>query len=562
MESDQTRENEIQVKRHSFAHLLAMAVLSLYKEARIGIGAATDNGFYQEFLLEKELNNEDLQKISEEMLRLISLELPFQQITISKNEAFDILHLQGQLFKTEILEQIPDETVSFYKTGSEFFDLCKGPHVSHTGNLGPFMLTHITKVHWNNDESRPRLQRIYGVAFQTQEELDKYLTHQKDVREKNYLKTGNLIELFSFEELTHIPTMLPKGVALFNNIKDYITKANIESGFKLINTPLGQINPHTKNVELTSYNYDDLLKVFKSKKRSYKHLPFKLAQLNTFFYTEKIKNNTPLLDQFYSTGDIGITICDREDLKNQINLQVSKILNIIKYLGLTDFKLELALKGTSEEKYSGGPKEWLKLQGILVEAVKPLGITIYEAVNTAENVGPGFNFIYEDIQNTRWNLANIYIDIKNSQNDSIKFIDAKNKQKDPYIIVKSFSLSIERIFALIIEKYQGAFPLWLSPVHVNVIPISKKYNAFAKEIYFRLMQEGLSATIDLSVNTMQNKIKNSQQKLIPYMLILGQKEQLNKTVSVRPRSDQDLGMMKIDEFIGIIKQELRNYQTF
>lgn len=562
MDTEQNRENEIQVKRHSFAHLLAMAVLSLFKETKIGIGAVVDNGFYQEVLIDKELTSEDLNKISEEMKRLISSEIPFQQINISKNEAFDILHLQGQIFKTEILEQITDETVSFYKTGNEFFDLCKGPHVNHSGNLGPFQLTQVTKVHWNNDETRPILQRIYGVAFNTQEELDKFIEEQNQIKEKNYLKTGSSIDLFMIDETTQIPILLPKGLVLQDKLIQYLYKTNVETGFKLIKSPLIQINQQNQNIELASFSNKDLLKVFKQKKRSYKNLPFKLAQINYFFSTDKAKTNIPLLDQIYTQADIGILVSDKEGLKNEINLLVSKILGLFRFFGLNDFKLELALKGPNEEKYYGNQKEWYKLQNVLIESVKNLGTVVYEAINTAEYVGPGFNFICEDIKKNKWKIATIYIDMQTSHSKNIKFADATGKRKDAYIIVKSFALSIERIMALIIEKFQGAFPLWLSPIHVNLIPISKKYNAYAKEVYFKLMQEGLSATIDLSAGTMQNKIKNSQEKLIPYMLIVGQKEQQNTTVSVRPRSDQDLGMMKIDEFIGIIKQELRNYQTF
>jgi threonyl-tRNA synthetase len=562
MEIDQNRENQIQIKRHSLAHLLAMACLAVFKDAKIGIGAAIENGFYQEVLIDKELTNEDLEKISDEMKKLIAAELPFQQITISKNEAFDILHLQGQIFKTEILEQIPDETVSFYKTGSEFFDLCKGPHVNHTGNLGSFLLTNVSKVYWNNDQTRPKLQRIYGVAFNTQIELDKFIIEQNEIREKNYLKTGSLIELFTLTQDNDIDAFLPKGVVLMDTIKEYVYKTNLASGFKIIRTPLVKLNKTTKTLDYPEFKVKDLISVYKSKKRSYKTLPFRLAQINYFISPDKANDYLPLLNQIYTQADIGIVIADKEDLVEQINIAVSKIMNIFKFLGLHDYKLELALKGNSQEKYFGNPKEWLKLESLMVDSVKNLGITVYEAVNTASDSGPGFNFIYEDIKKNRWKLATIEIDLKSSHEQNLKYIDEKGKEKEAFLISKSFITSIECVFALIIEKFQGAFPLWLSPVHVNVIPISKKYNNYAKEVYFKLLQEGLSATIDLSANTMQTKIKNSQQKLVPYMLILGQKEQMNHTASVRPRSDQELGMMKIDEFIGIIKQELRNNQTF
>lgn len=562
MEIDQDRENEIQIKRHSFAHLLAMATLAVFKDAKIGIGAAIDNGFYQEVLVEKDLTQDDLSKISEEMRKLITLELPFQQITINKNEAFDILHLQGQIFKTEILEQIPDETVSFYKTGTEFFDLCKGPHVSHTGNLGPFMLTHVTKVYWNNDETRPKLQRIYGVAFNKQEELEQFVIEQNEIREKNYLKTGSLIELFTINEDNEIEAFLPKGVVLMDSLREYVYKTNLATGFKMVRIPLVAINKTTKTLEFPEFSANDLVKVYKSKKRSYKALPFRLSQLNYFINNDRSQEIIPLLNQAYNHADIGIIVTDKDNLMDQINVTVSKIVNIFKFFGLNDFKLELALKGQSQEKYYGNPKEWLKVQDMIMEAVKNLGITIYESINTAEESGPGFNFIYEDMKKNRWKLATVQVDLKTANEENIKFVDEKGREKEAYLITKSFATSIEKVFALIIEKFQGAFPLWLSPVHVTVIPISKKYNSYAKEVYFKLLQDGLSASIDLSANTMQTKIKNSQQKLVPYMLILGQKEQMNRTASVRPRSDQDLGMMKIDEFIGIIKQELRNHQTF
>lgn len=562
MDTDQTRENEIQVKRHSFAHLLAMAVLNLYKEAKLGIGAVIDNGFYQEIMLDRELGDQDLGLITKEMQRLIELELPFTQINISKNEAFDILHLQGQIFKTEILEQIPEDTVSFYKTGNEFFDLCKGPHVNHTGNLGSFKLTHIAKNHWNNDESRPILQRIYGVAFENDAEMQDFITHQQQIKEKDYLKTGEQIELFFIDPSQIIPILLPKGVALFEKLREQITRANIECGFKLIRSSLIQLNDQVQTLDLLAYSSKDLIKIYKSKKRSYKNIPFRLAQINNFYFPEKLKTNIPLLDQICCQADLGITICTKEILKTELNQQISKIINLMKFFGLEDFKLELALRGPLDQEYYGNQKEWYKLQNILIESVKSLGLVVYEAVNTAQKEGPGYNLVYEDIKNKKWKLATVFIDIEKSHTENIKYADSTGKDKDAYIITKSFCLSVERIMGLIIEKYQGAFPIWLSPVHVNLIPISKKYNTYARELYFQLIQQGISATIDLSAATMQNKIKKSQEKLIPYMLIIGQKEMQNSTVSVRPRSDQDLGMMKLDEFVGIIKQELRNYQTF
>ncbi len=581
---DSNRYSEIETIRHSFSHILAMAVMRLFKDTKLGIGPAVDNGFYHDFLFSNPIGNKELEQIEAEMHKIIEEELPFQQISVPKEQAFDILHLQGQVFKTEILSKLTDSEVTFYKTGQEFMDLCRGPHVDNTGKLGAFKLIGISGVYWDNDESRPNMQRIHGLAFKTQEQLDKYLDEQNKKIERDHRTIAAQLELclFEAENGAGLPIWLPRGMAIRRIIMNYLHKENNKIGQKYVQTPLisrTQIFRDSGDLEkgknfmfppivleneysLKPRSVVHHIQIFKSKKRSYKNLPFRISEFDTTFRNEKSGELSGLSRVRSFTSDSNTIICSHEELLNELTKAFQLTKKIYDDFQLKNYKAELAMKGPNDNQYLGNPKEWLKAQNTLAEAAKNSGLTIYEAPNTANILGPAINFMFPDVRARQWKIGSIQIDITAPTVFKLNYVDSKNKKKQPEVFYRTSIGSIERFFAFIVEHFGGAFPLWLSPVHVNIIPISEKYVEYAQKICDELIENDLNVEIDMASETMQNKIRQSQLQMIPYMLILGEKELDNDTVSVRPRSGQDLGLMKVSEFIQKIKKEIEEKINF
>ncbi|MBD3363066.1 threonine--tRNA ligase [Candidatus Dojkabacteria bacterium] len=580
-----TQKSKLEVMRHSFAHILACAVLRLFKDAKLGIGPAIENGFYHDFQFTKKIGQKELEKIEAEMRKIIEEELPLRQIIVPKDQAFDILHLQGQIYKTEILKTIEDQEVSFYKTGQEFMDLCRGPHVEHTGKLGAFKLTGISGVHWNNDESRPLMQRIHGIAFLTQDSLDKYLEEQKEKAEKDHKKIAARLELYTFNTSngSGLPLWLPNGQAIKKIISDYLYKENTKLGHKYVKTPSiskegAFLPPELKNIS-SRYIYPPIqiedepyslktmslmhnIQLYKVKKRSYRQLPYKLSEFTEIFRNEKSGELTGLLNVRTFTEDTNYVFCTKKQIKHELLKAIQITTKIYEDFGLKDYRIELALKKPKNDLMNINPKEWMKLHDMIINVVKLAGVTAFETPNLAKQGGPGLNFMFEDVHGHHWKLGSINFDIVSPKLFNLKYVNSRNKNKTPYIIYRTSIGSFERFFAILLEDLNGLFPVWLSPVQVNIIPISKKYIEYSEKIRDILVENELNVELDDSPETMQSKIKKSQERMIPYMVILGEKEANNETISVRPRSGQDLGMMKINEFIEKIRVDINNKVIF
>lgn len=582
---DRTEHSNVEIMRHSFSHVLASAVLRLHKNSKLGIGPAIDNGFYHDFQFPMPIGQKDLEKIEEEMKNIIEEELPFQQVVVSKEQALDILNLQGQVFKTEILKAIPDETVSFYKTGTEFMDLCRGPHVEHTGKLHAFKLTGISGVYWNNDENRPQLQRIHGVAFETEEDLAKYFEEQEQKKDKDHRKLAQKLELYTFDPMNGggLPIWLPKGAAITRIIKDYVHKENSKDGYQYVDTPIlsktevfnqsedveenknfmyPEITVEDEEYSLKARSLPHLIQIFNSKKRSYRDLPFKVSEFSTLFRNEKSGELSGLTKIRQFTKDGNLIICSREQVKQVITDTIKQTQRIYEDFGLKDYRIELAMRGSRADYYYGNPKAWYKLEELYVEIAKSLGITLFEAPGSAEKEGPGLNFIFKDVFGRELKLGTIFFDLKAANDYGLKYVDSTNRYKIPFVINRTALGSIERFFGILLEHLSGSFPLWLSPIQVCVIPISEKYTEYSKVVHDFLIEKDINVSIDTAPETMQNKIRTAQMQMIPYMIIIGEKEMANKTISVRPRSGQDLGMMKLDEFLQKIRHEINEKVVF
>lgn len=574
------KQVELEKMRHSFAHVLAMAVIRVCNDAKLGIGPVVDDGFYHDFEFSKPIGSKDLEKIEIEINKIIEEEIPFQQVLIPKTQAFDILHLQGQIYKTEILNSIPDAEVSFYKTGKEFMDLCRGPHVDHTGKLGAFKLTGISGTHWNSDVTRPEMQRIHGIAFETKKELEEFVKLEEEKKSKDHKKLGKQLELFIFDKDNGagLPLWLPKGEAIKRKILDYVYKQNLKYGYKYVETPIISKESVFKKLSSTNHfppmlvekdNYiaqpswtEHHIQIFSSVKRSYRSLPFRLSENTTIFKNEQSGELNGLLRVRNLKVDANTIICSKEQVSNEITKSLKLIKEVYNDFEMKDFRLEVAMRGNDDEYYEGNPKDWIKAETLLMEGVKATGLTAHEAPNTADKHGPGLIFKFKDAYNKSWKLGFLVIDIKGPKTYNLEYIDNNNKSKIPYLIYRSTLGSIERFFGIMLEHTDGTFPVWLSPVQINIIPISEKFVDYAKQLQNLLIDTELSVQVDSAPETMQNKIRESQSNMIPYMLIVGEKEQQTNTVSVRPRSGQDLGMMKIEEFVSKIKVEIENKVNF
>ncbi len=575
--------NQLEIMRHSFAHVLALATLRLYKNAKLGIGPAIENGFYHDFLFDPPINQEDLRKIEDEMQRIIAQELPFQQILVTKDEAFDILNLQGQIFKTEILNSITDEQISFYKTGLEFIDLCRGPHVEHTGKLGAFKLTGISGTNWNNDPSRAVMQRIHGVAFATKKDLERYFEESAQKSERDHRKISQLYELYTTDHSfgSGVPIWLTKGTMIKKKIYDFIFEQNFSFGFKPIETPIiikqtpdqsyvesiaeGQENAKFPSLKadkeefiLRSQILYEHIALYRSKKFSYRSLPYKTSEIGKVFRFEKTGELNGLTKIREFEVESNMIICSKDQIQQSITQALKLTKTIYAAVGLDKVKAELALKRSGDEAgyYQGDPKIWRQLENKIVASCASLGISTIEAPNTAEACGPGINFKLADVFGRELKLGSLFFDISGPVKYNLTFLDSHNKAKQPYLIFHSSIGSLPRFFALLTEKYGGLFPLWLSPIQVKVIPISEKFINYANEITSQILSNNIIAESDNTPETMQKKIRRAQTELIPYMVIVGEKEESNKSISVRPRSGQDLGLMKIEEFINQLKIEI------
>lgn len=570
---------DIETIRHSLAHVLAQAVSRIYPGARLGIGPAVKNGFYYEFELGHKISESDLPEIEEEMSKIIAADMPFKRIIIPREQAFDTLHQLGQIYKTELLHKIPDESISFYKTGEEFIDLCRGPHVSSTSNLNNFKLTKISKVNWLNDKNRPQLIKIEGVGFKTQKKLSDYFESVEELKKREHMQLGQSLELFLLDDSIgkDLPLWLKKGNILRRELTSFLEKELESAEFEYIETPelakqsfydasgylnynsqkfLGSIKDSSSKSLLRLNSSSHHLKLYSSKKRSYKELPYKTFENSVNYFTAQT-NTQGLMKMRRQIEPQGIVVCTYDQMVQEIQNLVSKTKTILNQLGFYEFNLSLVLpQSTHPQNYIANEQNWRQAIEFLKIALEKSNMSAKPVEGHAEFFGPKLVFSVKDNFDREWDLSEITIDLNLAQLLKLRYIDSKNNETVPAIIHYSPISSLEKCLALLIEHYGGAFPLWLSPIQVSLISISKKYNDVVTKIKDVLIRSDLRAELDLRNETMQTKIRDAQMKQIPYMLIIGEKEIKTDSVSVRPRTGRGLGLMRIEEFINKIKGEI------
>jgi threonyl-tRNA synthetase len=553
-----TKDEQLERMRHSASHIMAEAVQCLFSEAKFGIGPTIENGFYYDFELPRPLTPEDLPVIENKMRVIISQNVPFIMEEMSKDEARKIFATQP--YKLELIDEIPDTTVTTYKQGS-FTDLCRGPHLASTGEVKAFKLTHLAGAYWRGDEKRPMLQRIYGVAFESQEELDDYLSWQAEVTKRDHRKLGKELDLFSTHEEIG-PGLIcwhPKGALIRQIIEDFWKSEHIKRGYDIVYTPhiakldLWKTSGHWQfyqdylfsPMEIEGQQY--LLRpmnclghilIYKSQLRSYRSLPLRYAELGTVYRYERTGVLYGLARVRGFTQDDAHIFC-RPD---QVEEEVLEVLNLAQFMmsnfGFDEYELLLS---TRPEKYAGTVSMWEEATESLRRVLERLNLD-YE-VDPGEGVfyGPKIDIKLKDALGHVWQGPTIQVDFNLPQRFNVCYIGEDGSEYNVVMIHRTVLGSMERFLACLTEHYGGAFPVWLSPVQTIIIPIADRHVGYAHEIESDFKSDGIRVQVDNRSERMNLKIREAQLEKVPYMLIVGDKEMASSSASLRLRSGEDVG---------------------
>jgi len=558
---------------HTTSHILAQAVKRLFPDVKLGIGPSIENGFYYDFYTEKPFTPDDLIKIEKEMKKIIKDDYKLEQFEKSKEEAKEIL--KNEPFKLELLEEIPENTVSFYKQG-EFIDLCQGPHLESTGQVKFFKLLSIASSYWKGDESRESMQRIYGISFETEEELKKYLNFLKEAKERDHRVLGQKLDLFSIhpEYGSGLIFWHPKGSIVRKIIEDFWKEVHLKNGYQLLYTPhiaeciLWEKSGHysfykdymfppmevdkNKKFQLKPMNCPFHIIIYQTKTRSYKELPLRWAELGTVYRYEKQGVLHGLLRVRGFTQDDAHIFCTPSQLKEEIKKIIELVFFFLKSFGFSEFSVFLS---TRPEKFVGTVENWEIATKTLESSLKERGID-YE-IDPGEGVfyGPKIDVKIKDCIGRQWQCSTIQVDFNIPEKFEVKFIDEDGKEKTPILIHRAILGSLERFFGVLIEHYKGNFPLWLAPEQLRILPITERHNEYSKKIEEKL-KENFRVSVDLRNEKIGKKIRDAEEEKVPYMLIIGDKEIETGNIALRKHKKGMAGNFTLKEIEEKLKKEV------
>jgi threonyl-tRNA synthetase len=559
--------------RHSAAHVMADAVLEMFPDAQLAIGPPIEDGFYYDFNLPRSLTPDDLREIEERMRRIVAGDFPFVREFMDRDEAIDFFTRRNQPFKVEIIRDLPEEglengRVSIYKDG-KFLDLCKGPHVERTGQVGPFKLLNVAGAYWRGDEHRPMLQRIYGTAWETQEELARHLWRREEAERRDHRRLGKELELFHFDPTAPaMPYWLPKGFKLLTELINFWRLEHEKRGYQEISSPLinerslwetsGHWDHYRDNMflipidENVTYgakpmNCPNAMIVFNLKTRSYRDLPLRLSDCDTLHRNERSGTLHGLLRvQKFQQDDAHIFVTE-----DQIEDEYRRIFEIADlFYRIFDLKYTLRL-GTRPEKYLGDLETWDRaeaaLQRILDQHAGPGNYQI--ELGDGAFYGPKIDILMEDALGRSWQMGTIQLDFQLPRRFGCVYVDRDGTQRTPVVIHRVIYGSLERFIGILIEHTAGAFPVWLAPLQAVVLPIADRHNGYAQQVVDRLRDASLRVQLDDRREKVQAKIRDAQLQKIPYMLVVGDREQESGTVALRLRTGENLGALAVEEFV-------------
>lgn len=570
--------NRLDVMRHSTAHILAMAVLKLYPKAKLTIGPTIKDGFYYDFDLPEPISEEELPRIEKEMEKIIKEKIPFKQTFLKRNEAKKFY--KDNPYKLELINEIEGDKISFYQT-SDFLDLCRGPHVSDTGKVGAFKLTHIAGAYWRGSEKNPMLTRIYGTALPTQKQLNQHLKKIEEVKQRDHRKLGKELDLYSISDEVGPGLILwhPKGALIRTILEDYWREEHKKAGYEFVFTPhigratLWEKSGHLKWYKESMFSAIDIerdkyylkpmncpfhMLIYKSETHSYRDLPMRLAELGTVYRYERsgVLHGMTRVRGF--TQDDAHIFCTPDQIEEEITRTLKFCLDFLKVFGLP-MSAELSVKDPAIPKeYAGSDKDWQMAEKVLIKALKANKLAYKRMEGEAVFYGPKIDIKAYDALARPWQISTIQFDFNIPERFDLSFVNKGGRKQTPYVIHRALYGALERFFPILVEHYAGAFPIWLSPIQAVIIPVSEKDNRYGREVERKLKEAELRVELSDRNETMQAKIRDAQLQKVPYMLIVGEKERKNKTVSKRGRSGKDFGQIDLDEFISTIRKEVEN----
>jgi len=560
------------VYRHSTAHLLAAAVLELYPETKLGIGPPIENGFYYDFDRATPFTPEDLEKIEKKMREIQARNLPYERVMTRKDEGLQ--KYSDAWMKCELITERAGEIFSEYTLGPHFIDFCRGPHVPNTSKLKAFKLLSIAGAYWKGDEHNKQLQRIYGTAFFSDKDLQEYLNRLEEAKRRDHRRLGKELELFTVNETVGagLPLWLPKGATIRRILEDYILQKERAAGYQHVYTPdLAKVDLYKRSGHWEHYHEDmfppmDLeteqmvlrpmncphhILVYEAKQRSYRDLPVKIAELGTMYRYERSGALSGLSRVRCMTLNDAHIFCTPEQIKEEFTKVMQLVEEAYKDLGITKYTYRLSLHDdVKKDKYVNNPAMWELGERVLREAMQSLGLPFTEAPGEAAFYGPKLDIQLADVMGHEETYSTIQVDFHLPSQFGLKYVAADGKEHRPVMIHRAILSTMERMISYLIELYAGAFPLWLAPVQATVLPITDRQTEFARQVQKQLEAAGIRTTVDERSEKVNLKIREAQLQKIPFMLVLGDREQQNGQVAVRNRKHGDQGAKSVEAFIA------------
>jgi threonyl-tRNA synthetase len=567
---------------HSSAHLLAEALEALYPGTKFGIGPAIETGFYYDVDFgDREFSSDDFKKIEDKVLELARTKADFLKTAISKIDATKYFEDKGDEYKLDLIKDLEDGKITLYTQGN-FTDLCRGPHIPNTGFIKAVKLTNVAGAYWRGDESRKQLTRIYGVTFPKQSELTEYLHMIEEAKKRDHRKLGKELELFTFSEKVGmgLPLWLPKGAALRERLVNFLSKAQQKAGYEQVVTPhIGHKNLYVTSGHYDKYGADSFqpiktpqegeefflkpmncphhCEIYKYKPRSYKDLPIRLAEFGTVYRYEQSGELHGLTRVRGFTQDDAHLFCRPDQVKEEFKKVIDLVLYVFKALGFENYTAQVSLRDPENKaKYIGSDENWELAETAIIEAAEEKGLSTVVETGEAAFYGPKLDFMVKDALGRKWQLGTIQVDYNLPERFELEYTGSDNQKHRPVMIHRAPFGSLERFVAVLIEHCAGNFPLWLTPEQFIVLPISEKFEEYGKKVLESLNNSDIRGLIDLRDEKIGRKIRDAEIKKIPFMLIIGEKEMEDGTVSVRKHGEGDQGSMSIEEFSIHLQKEI------
>jgi threonyl-tRNA synthetase len=577
--------NDVQGKStfwHSSAHLMAEALEALYPGTKFGIGPAIETGFYYDVDFgDKVLSSDEFKQIEDKIIELAKTKAEFVRKPISKADAIAYFTEKDDEYKLDLLKDLPDGAITFYSQGN-FTDLCRGPHIPNTGFIKAVKVMSLAGAYWRGDETRKQLTRIYGVTFLKASELTEYLHILEEAKKRDHRKLGKELELFAFSEKVGmgLPLWLPKGTALRERLVNFLQKAQVKAGYEQVITPhIGHKNLYVTSGHYEKYGADAFqpiktpqegeefflkpmncphhCEIYKTKPRSYKDLPVRLAEFGTVYRYEQSGELHGLTRVRGFTQDDAHLFCRPDQVKDEFKKVIDLVLYVFKALGFDNYTAQVSLRDPENKaKYIGSDENWALAEAAIIEAAAEKGLQTVVELGEAAFYGPKLDFMVKDALGRKWQLGTIQVDYNLPERFELEYTGSDNQKHRPVMIHRAPFGSLERFIAVLIEHCAGNFPLWLSPEQFIILPISEKYEEYAKKLSDELKDSDICGLIDFRDEKIGRKIRDAEVKKIPYMLIVGEKEAEQGEVSVRKHGEGDLGSMSIEEFKQQIIKEI------